>query len=154
MQQHPVGDGALAAVLADPEQRDLVGAAFAHVPVERVEGDVGGRADEPAVVGAVELLDGVPGAAPLERVGGLGPGGVGILDRRAVAGGIALEFGFLSDAFGWFDDLMLGEQRFDVLGHPRRSPSTPLGREPTPYGARMNRNIQPGTHLSFFRPPS
>ena len=83
-----VRDDAAVAGLALPEEGDLVPVAGLHVAVDAVVGDVERAAEEPAGEGRLPVADLVPGARPVEELGGLcGPEALGIglgLDRKSV----------------------------------------------------------------------
>ena len=70
-----VGVGALVAILAHPQQGSLVAAIAVHVAVDAVDRGVQLPADEPGVVGGVELEDLRPGLGPVQGPGLLGPEG-------------------------------------------------------------------------------
>ena len=73
LRQAAVGEHALGAVLAQPDERRLVAVAVDQVAVQRVLGDVALGPHEPAEGGVVPLEHGVPAAHPLELGGDVLP---------------------------------------------------------------------------------
>ena len=84
LRQPGVGVDLLGAVLAQPDERRLVAPLGGQVPVQRVVGDVGLAAHEPAEVGILPLENLVPPAEPVQLIGRLGPEPLGVLHGAGV----------------------------------------------------------------------
>ena len=75
-----VGDDALAAVFAQPDEGSAVATVRVGVPVERVDRDVRLRAHEPLVVDTIPLENFCPGLGPLEVESIVSPEVFGVLE--------------------------------------------------------------------------
>ena len=91
-----VGDDALGAVFAEPDESGAVAALGVGMTVERVDGDVGLRAGEPLVMDAIPLENLAPRMRPLEAARVVGPEDFWIF-KGALALGVPI---FLQDVVG------------------------------------------------------
>ena len=91
-----VGDDALGAVLAQPDEGGAIAAVGVGVTVERIDGDVGLRAGEPLMMDAVPVENLGPRLRPLEAAGVVAPkslrdlsASAGTLQRNSAGGNFA-----------------------------------------------------------------
>ena len=111
--QLAIGDDALGAVFAQPDEGGAVGVLRVGVAIERVNGDVGARAGKPLVMDPVPLENLVPWLGPDELLGSFGPESVRIALKAVPLGWPVFQQRLL------FDDLRSGIL-FHSLGWLRR----------------------------------
>src|SRR5690606_1357191 len=133
LEELAVGERALVARLALPEERDLVGVAALYLQVEAVVGEVRLAAHEPLRVRLLPLDDLLPRLEPVEQLRRLAPERLGVVQRLAVH---ALELGRVGEVRPRAERLGRGEgtgllqDRFDAVCHlssgPRAGPAAAL----------------------------
>jgi hypothetical protein len=118
-QELPVGEHAVVAGLAFPQDGRLVPVSPPDVAIEAVDGNVELAPDEPLRVGRRPLEQCAPGTAPLQGAPLLLPERQSIPPRRVVERRGAV--GRHDEVGGRSEPSVLGEQRGELVGHCSRS---------------------------------